>query len=125
MNTMEHTLQDEQRQLVVQRLHKLQQELSEEIAGLREMLADVGSDREQFDTSERSDALQQRNMAKANVMLSERRLHLVEVALRRIDEGDEDFGYCRSCDAEIPFARLSVRPESPLCLNCQQQQEGR
>jgi DnaK suppressor protein len=122
---MEHTIQDEQMQLIIQRLHKLQHDLSEEITGLREMLSEVGGDREQFDTSERSDALQQRNMAKANVMLSERRLHLVEAALRRIDEGDEDFGYCRSCDAGIPFARLSVRPESPLCLNCQQQQEVR
>ncbi len=120
---MEHRVQGEQRQQVIQRLHKLQHELSEEISGLREMLAEVGTDREQFDTSERSDALQQRNMAKANVMLSERRLHLVEVALRRIAEGDEDFGFCRTCDAEIPFARLSIRPESPLCLNCQQQQE--
>ncbi|UTW13744.1 TraR/DksA family transcriptional regulator [Marinobacterium rhizophilum] len=122
---MEQTVQDEQMQLIVQRLHKLQHDLSEEIDGLREMLAQVGGDREQFDTSERSDALQQRNMAKANVTLSERRLRLVEAALRRIAEGDEDFGYCRSCDAEIPFARLSVRPESPLCLNCQQQQEVR
>ncbi|ANG62360.1 hypothetical protein A8C75_07570 [Marinobacterium aestuarii] len=122
---MEHTVQDEQMQLIIQRLHKLQHDLSEEITGLREMLAEVGGDREQFDTSERSDALQQRNMAKANVMLSERRLHLVEAALRRIDEGDEDFGYCRSCDASIPFARLSVRPESPLCMSCQQQQEVR
>nr|WP_067292715.1 TraR/DksA family transcriptional regulator [Marinobacterium profundum] len=122
---MEHTVQDEQMQLIIQRLHKLQHDLSEEITGLREMLAEVGGDREQFDTSERSDALQQRNMAKANVMLSERRLHLVEAALRRIDEGDEEFGYCRSCDASIPFARLSVRPESPLCLSCQQQQEVR
>lgn len=122
---MEHSVQNEQMELIVQRLHKLQHDLGEEIAGLREMLAEVGTDREQFDTSERSDALQQRNMAKANIMLSERRLRQVEVALRRIDEGDEDFGYCRSCDAEIPFARLSVRPESPLCLNCQQQQEVR
>ncbi|MFC6672327.1 TraR/DksA family transcriptional regulator [Marinobacterium aestuariivivens] len=48
----------------------------------------------------------------------------MHVALRRIAEGDEDFGYCSKCDAEIPFARLRVRPESTLCLPCQQQQES-
>lgn len=122
---MEQNLQDEQLHQVEQTLHRLQKELNEEIDGLREVLESVSGDREQFDTSERSDALQQRSMAKANLAASERRLRQVQVALRRIAEGDEDFGYCSRCDAEIPFARLRVRPESPLCLNCQQQQEGR
>ena len=121
---MEQNQQDEQLHQVEKALRRLQQELNEEIEGLREVL-ETGGEREQYDTSERSDALQQRSMAKANLALSERRLRQVHIALRRIAEGDEDFGYCSRCDTEIPFARLRVRPESTLCLPCQQQQESR
>ncbi|GGO80847.1 RNA polymerase-binding protein DksA [Marinobacterium nitratireducens] len=122
---MEQNLQDEHLQQVEQALRKLQRDLNEEIEGLREVLESGSGERKQYDTSERSDALQQNSMAKANLSACERRLRQVHIALRRIAEGDEDFGYCSSCDAEIPFARLRVRPESPLCLSCQQKQESR
>jgi len=44
------------------------------------------------------------------------RKNKLNYALSHID--NEDFGLCVSCDEEIPFARLSLIPESQYCINC-------
>ncbi|MEA3545411.1 MAG: TraR/DksA C4-type zinc finger protein [Thermodesulfobacteriota bacterium] len=69
----------------------------------------------------RMDALQQQAMAKANRAGHQQRLVLIEVALRAIKM--ECYGECRRCEEPIGYARLTVRPESPLCLDCQKQSE--
>lgn len=47
---------------------------------------------------------------------SRTRLHLLNEALRRVD--DEDFGLCDECGAEIPLGRLLAMPETRLCVAC-------
>lgn len=71
----------------------------------------------------RMDAIQQQKMSAATRLASERRLKLVEQALRFFDSGE--YGDCRSCEEPIGFARLQARPETPLCLACQGAAEGR
>ncbi len=69
----------------------------------------------------RMDALQQQAMAKANRAGHQQRLILVESALLAIKQ--ERYGECRRCEEPIGYPRLNARPESPFCLDCQQQSE--
>lgn len=70
----------------------------------------------------RMDALQQQAMAKANSVGLEKRLQLVDSALRAFDSGT--YGECRRCEEPIDYQRLKVHPETPFCLDCQKQIEG-
>jgi len=44
------------------------------------------------------------------------RYHAANEALRRMESGA--YGACVVCDADIPFARLSVMPETIYCVTC-------
>lgn len=64
----------------------------------------------------RMDALQQQAMANA---VSERRqadLVRVEIALKRLEEGD--YGFCENCEDPIPPKRLEIDPLALRCTNC-------
>ena len=65
----------------------------------------------------RMDAIQQQNVSAANRRSIDLRLRQVLQALESIKRGE--YGYCRRCDDEIPYPRLAARPESPYCLDCQ------
>ncbi len=49
---------------------------------------------------------------------AERQLSQVNAALVRINNGT--YGICANCGRQISPARLSARPFSTLCINCQQ-----
>lgn len=44
------------------------------------------------------------------------RVHPFNEALNRMDEGS--FGACLACGNTIPYARLSVMPETLYCVTC-------
>ncbi|MCL6418143.1 TraR/DksA family transcriptional regulator [Aestuariirhabdus haliotis] len=88
----------------------------------QESSAVVELDQQAFGRVSRQDALLQQNMAKATNQQAENRLRQVTQALARVESGD--FGYCLQCDRAIGFPRLEVRPETPLCLNCQSSSEN-
>lgn len=71
----------------------------------------------------RIDAIQQNQMDQANRAQAKQRLQQVAEALAAIAGGD--FGYCRQCDEAIGYRRLKARPETPLCLSCQEKLEAR
>lgn len=71
----------------------------------------------------RMDAMQQQNMIQANRGSARKQLELVNTALRRI--GENDYGDCLACEEPIPFSRLKVKPETPLCIDCQRVKEQR
>jgi DnaK suppressor protein len=64
----------------------------------------------------RMEAINSKNMNEATLNKARRTLIALERALAQID--DPDFGYCATCDEPIPFARLMILPESPLCVKC-------
>lgn len=64
----------------------------------------------------RQDAIQSQQMALELRRRNQGRLRQVEQALRRIGEGS--YGLCIRCEEEISEARLNVRPETPLCIDC-------
>ncbi|PLX84860.1 MAG: hypothetical protein C0617_06530 [Desulfuromonas sp.] len=71
----------------------------------------------------RMDAMQQQSMAQANRQGHELRLRQVKAALAAIDR--DEYGTCRRCEEAIGYRRLSARPETPFCLDCQGQAESR
>jgi DnaK suppressor protein len=64
----------------------------------------------------RMDAMQQQAMAEAQERARQLDLQRIELAHRRLREGD--YGYCVNCDEEIPDARLAIDPMAERCINC-------
>jgi NAD(P)-dependent dehydrogenase (short-subunit alcohol dehydrogenase family) len=53
---------------------------------------------------------------KASVRSRNERIHLLQVALKKMDAGS--YGQCEGCDEWIDYARLEQRPEANLCGDC-------
>ncbi|MDA4844891.1 TraR/DksA family transcriptional regulator [Hoeflea poritis] len=64
----------------------------------------------------RMDSMQQQAMAEAQERQRQRDLVRIEMAERRIKEGD--YGYCAECDEEIPDGRLEIDPMAEKCVHC-------
>ena len=68
----------------------------------------------------RVDAMQQQHMALARCQRIRNRLAAISGALGRLAAGS--FGECIACGDDIELRRLEARPETFLCLICQQGQ---
>ncbi len=64
----------------------------------------------------RQDAMQAQQMALELRRRNQIRLQQIEQALRRLDDGS--YGCCLRCEEDISEARLNVRPEAPVCIEC-------
>ena len=71
----------------------------------------------------RMDAMQQASMARANRSDAQARLQRVQAALQRFER--DEYGLCARCEDDIGYARLKVRPEAVLCIDCQSRSELR
>ena len=69
----------------------------------------------------RIDAIQQQQMAIANQQQASDMLKRIELALRRIDDGE--YGDCLQCGEPIAYARLQAQPFASLCIDCQSARE--
>ena len=65
----------------------------------------------------RMDAIQQQTMTMANRRSHDIRLRQVVQALSALER--DVYGLCRRCEDPIGYPRLKARPESPYCLDCQ------
>lgn len=111
----------EQRDQLARRLEQLRQELDALLLSTSASSRPVELE-QPIGRLSRVDALQQQQMAQANRRSQQQRLQQVEAALLALRRGD--YGECRICEEPIGFARLSARPESPLCRACQGEREG-
>lgn len=64
----------------------------------------------------RMDALQQQAMAQAAERSRQRDLTRIEMAERRLREGD--YGWCAECGEQIPDGRLAIDPMAETCVRC-------
>lgn len=115
------TLKPEQSEHLSKLLKQRKQTLMETIAQSDQSAQPVKLDQQAFGRVTRVDALQQQSMAKASLEQSKQQLRQVLMALARVESGD--YGYCLECDRAIQFARLEIRPESSLCIDCQSGKE--
>ena len=65
----------------------------------------------------RMEAIQQQKMAQATRRREELRLRMVVAALEA--DPEDELGWCKRCDEPIGYGRLSIRPEAPFCVTCQ------
>ena len=100
----------------------LVEQLQEQMQGLGEDSKPVQLDQQMVGRLSRMDAMQQQQMAAANATHIKAHLVSVRRALQSIEEGS--FGYCRECDDPIAWPRLKARPDSLLCIACQQRNES-
>ncbi len=64
----------------------------------------------------RMDAIQQKNMAEANLKTNEAVIKNLNNVLLKID--DEDFGKCLVCGNDIPVQRIIAVPDAKICVPC-------
>ena len=64
----------------------------------------------------RMDAINNKSVNEASLRQAEIKLGNLKRALDRFDT--EDFGICLKCKQSIPVARILIRPQSLLCVNC-------
>lgn len=118
---MPDPLTDAQRAELQRTLEALAAELGSQLERSRDGARPVDLD-EPIGRVSRVDAMQQQQMIAANRSAAGRRRRQVEAALERCRDGT--LGECAACGDEIGWARLSARPESALCLACQQRREA-
>jgi DnaK suppressor protein len=115
-------LTSQQRQELEEHLHRLLGELQSVLASSEEgsRPVDLG---QPIGRLSRMDAMQQQSVVQANRRNHELRLTRVRSALEAIESGE--YGECRMCGEPIGYPRLKARPETPLCLSCQNEREAR
>jgi DnaK suppressor protein len=64
----------------------------------------------------RLDSMQMEEVRKDAVRRRNQRIHELQEALRKMDEGS--YGLCDGCGDSITYERLAERPEATLCADC-------
>jgi DnaK suppressor protein len=119
---MTEPLTDKERNELAAALEAARGELETSLQASQDSVQPVSLD-EPIGRLTRMDALQQQSMAKATRRTAEARLRQLSAALAALDEGD--YGSCAACEEPIGYPRLKARPETRLCLPCQEERENR
>jgi DnaK suppressor protein len=77
--------------------------------------APVELDQTQQGRLSRMDAIQQQAMAAETQRRRQRDVHLLDAALKRLEEGE--YGYCVNCGEAIGTERLALDPATPFCIS--------
>jgi len=64
----------------------------------------------------RMDAINNKSVNEASLRQAETKLKNLNRVLSNF--GSDDFGICLKCKNSIPVARILIRPQSLLCVNC-------
>lgn len=99
-----------------QRLLEKRQELISLSSLSGEARETVALDQQSVGRLSRMDAMQQQAMAAAQERNRKRDLQRIELAERRLADGE--YGYCAECGEEIPDPRLAIDPMAERCVNC-------
>ena len=104
-------------------LEAMKARLEQERASLVEVSNSAAEERQPVELDQQSvgrlsrmDAMQVQAMAQAVEARRQGRLKRIEAALKRIES--DDYGYCVSCDDDIPAKRLEIDPATDRCVDC-------
>lgn len=114
-------LSGDQLQDLTQKLAAARGELEQQAHWLKPSTQLVALDQQSVGRVSRIDALARQAMDSARSAQGNERLRAVMIAQARLQSGD--YGHCAHCDAPIGYARLAAKPETPLCVACQQRAE--
>lgn len=96
-------------------LRAKKQEVTDLLNANAEDAAPVELDQTQQGRLSRMDAIQQQAMAAETQRRRQRDVHLLDAALKRLDEGE--YGYCVNCGEAIGTERLALDPATPFCIS--------
>lgn len=105
-----------------ERLRQLKNELLSALDEGGDAARPVNLDQNKVGRLSRMDALQQQAMQQASQQSLRERLAAVARALQAVETGE--YGYCEHCGDAIPAARLEIKPEALLCIDCQERLES-
>ena len=105
-----------------ERLDELEAELKTQLGDLIEEVRPVDLD-QPIGRLSRMDAMQQQKMAEASRRQIRLRYDRVLASISAMNR--DEYGLCLRCEEPIGYKRLSARPESALCLECQSAKEKR
>ena len=104
-------------------LRAMKKRLEEERASLLTLSDSAAEERRPVELDQQSvgrlsrmDAMQVQAMAQAVEDRRRARLQRIDAALKRLESGD--YGYCVSCDEDIPVKRLEIDPATDRCVDC-------
>lgn len=98
------------------RLDDKKNDLASMSALSQEARAPVTLDQQSVGRLSRMDAMQQQAMAEAQERARKRDLVRIEMAERRLAEGE--YGWCADCGDVIPDKRLAIDPMAEKCVRC-------
>ena len=98
------------------RLEEKKLDLENMSALSQEARAPVTLDQQSVGRLSRMDAMQQQAMAEAQERARKRDLVRIEMAERRLAEGE--YGWCTECGEAIPNKRLAIDPMAEKCVRC-------
>ncbi len=101
-------------------LVKMREELVQEIGRRSKATTEAGAQ----DIGDILDSVSEERTRELDMILTDRekrKLHQIDDALDRIDEGT--YGQCDDCGVKIPKARLKVLPFAKFCVECQEKNE--
>jgi len=103
-----------------QQIHHEITKLEDDVNSLEEKVKPVPPDTA-IGRLSRMEALNEKSVNEAALVVVKNRLRLLKRAQERID--DEDFGSCENCGEPIPTARLQLLPEARHCVKCAEKVE--
>lgn len=98
------------------RLDERKRELEAMSEMSEEARAPVTLDQQSVGRLSRMDAMQQQQMAQAQERARKRDLVRIEMAERRLSEGE--YGFCSECGEPIAGKRLEIDPMAEKCVRC-------
>ncbi|GGY72150.1 TraR/DksA family transcriptional regulator [Marinobacter zhanjiangensis] len=110
------------KQQELDRFRKLLEDLREDLLSTSAVRDETSStvhlDQQSVGRLSRMDALQSQALAKAGKERANRKLLMIEAALKRIDQ--DEFGECMECGEPINPKRLEIDPTTLHCIHCAQ-----
>lgn len=92
-----------------------------QVAALHELSRPIAPDNAVGRLS-RMEAISTKGINQAALGNAKRKLARLQHALTQVD--DPDFGVCYECGKPIPIGRILLMPESTMCVQCAEEQEG-
>ncbi|MCK5876085.1 MAG: TraR/DksA family transcriptional regulator [Candidatus Marithrix sp.] len=101
---------------IKQKLLILKKELQELEGISKDPSEPIELDQARIGRLSRMDAMQSQQMAQELARRQQRKLLMIDGALRRIESGD--YGDCFICGEEIAIRRINVDPTNTRCIKC-------
>lgn len=102
-------------------LEERRQEIQQKLRSLRETLPVEAAEVRDAEEQSVDDFVQEVDFAL--MQMKSETLAKIDEAISRLEDGT--YGLCADCGSEISEARLKALPFAGLCLNCQEELEGR